>query len=516
MNDHFADCFAGGNKIDNLAARNWKSLARGVRGALSAMVFAVVLAAGLAGCASSSPKFNGTPSVTQLTPASGTVATAVIVSGSNFGASQSAVSGTVTFNGTAAPVISWSNASIVVAVPIFATTGNVVVTINGTPTTGTPFTVSAGTTSTCQLTSTNNATFSGTYAYLMGGFTGAGLVGTHLARVGSVTIANSAITGGEEDLNIGGSAEVHHTVNTAASVFKVGPDNRGCMTLTFSDTTSVTFRFSIGGFTGANGTAIRGHIIEFDDAAGTGNRASGILLQQTTSAFTPAALQTNYAFGLQGFDASHARVSESGTFTLAPTTAANNITNASLDVNDGGTLTFGAAGSAGTTTGTLFTEPAGTISATSGRTTSTIIAEPACVATCTTHYAVYIINANQAFLMSSDTLGANTPLVAGRAIATFAPGSASLLASAFAAERNRFARIHPGGNGRNRQRCESRSGPDDLRLRGHVHVHARYVQLKHPGIHEPHWELFNSGQRAPHFHDGRGQLRDVPDQSDCG
>ena len=46
------------------------------------------------------------------------------------------------------------------------------------------------------------------------------------------------------------------------------------------------------------------------------------------------------------------------------------------------------------------------------------MAEPDCGAACTYHWAVYIVNANQFFLMSIDTLGTNTPITSGRAIST--------------------------------------------------------------------------------------------------
>jgi hypothetical protein len=434
------------------------TFARGMRGAVSATLLVLIGAAGLIGCGSSSTGGfgNAAPSITQLSPATGAPGTAVVISGANFGASQSAASGTVTFNNTTAPVISWSNSSIVAEVPSGSSTGSVVVTVSGRATGGSTFTVNGGL-ATCESSATNIATFSGSYAYLMGGFEGAGAVGTHFVRVGSITIANNLITGGEEDLNVGGLADVHHTVVAVSSGFSVGPDNRGCMNLTFSDSTTVTFRFTIGSFTGPGGTAIRGHIIEFDDAAGTGMRAAGVLLQQTTSAFVATALGTNYAFGLGGFNSAHGHVAEAGTFTLAPTTAANNITNGFMDVNNAGTQLF-AGGTPGTSVGTLLTEPAGTISATSGRTTSTIIAEPVCAATCTYNYVVYIVNANQAFVMSKDTLSVNTPLVSGRAIATFAPSSASLTAASWAGEQTGSLGFLLSAGGANASVAESELG----------------------------------------------------------
>ena len=81
-----------------------------------------------------------TPGITGLSPNSGPVGTAVTIMGTNFGASQGG--STVSFNGIAATAITnWSAASITAAVPAGATTGNVVVTVNGVPSNGSSFTV---------------------------------------------------------------------------------------------------------------------------------------------------------------------------------------------------------------------------------------------------------------------------------------------------------------------------------------------------------------------------------------
>ena len=72
-----------------------------------------------------------TPNITSLSPSSGPVGTSVTITGTNFGATQ----GTITFNGTPATPTSWSATSIVAPVPTGATTGNVVVTVEGQPAT---------------------------------------------------------------------------------------------------------------------------------------------------------------------------------------------------------------------------------------------------------------------------------------------------------------------------------------------------------------------------------------------
>jgi hypothetical protein len=70
----------------------------------------------------------------------GPVGALVTITGSNFGATQGG--STVTFNGAGAGLASnWSATSITVSVPSGASTGNVVVTVDGLASNGTPFTV---------------------------------------------------------------------------------------------------------------------------------------------------------------------------------------------------------------------------------------------------------------------------------------------------------------------------------------------------------------------------------------
>jgi hypothetical protein len=93
------------------------------------------------GLASNGVSFTVTvpPSLTGLSPTTGPVGTSVTITGTNFGATQG--TSTVKFNGTTATPTSWSATSIVAPVPAGATTGNVVVTVNGLASNGVSFTV---------------------------------------------------------------------------------------------------------------------------------------------------------------------------------------------------------------------------------------------------------------------------------------------------------------------------------------------------------------------------------------
>ncbi|MGB9405461.1 MAG: IPT/TIG domain-containing protein [Candidatus Acidiferrales bacterium] len=82
------------------------------------------------------------PNITNLSPTSGAVGTAIMIAGTNFGASQA--SSTVTFNGASAGTASsWGATSITVNVPAAATTGNVVVTVSSVASNAVSFTVTS-------------------------------------------------------------------------------------------------------------------------------------------------------------------------------------------------------------------------------------------------------------------------------------------------------------------------------------------------------------------------------------
>jgi IPT/TIG domain-containing protein len=79
------------------------------------------------------------PNLTSVNPTVGIAGQSITITGSNFGATQG--SSTVTFNGVAATVASWSATSIIATVPAAATTGPVVVTVAGLASNGSTFVV---------------------------------------------------------------------------------------------------------------------------------------------------------------------------------------------------------------------------------------------------------------------------------------------------------------------------------------------------------------------------------------
>jgi IPT/TIG domain len=97
----------------------------------------------VAGSASNAVVFSvsSLPSITNLSPSSGTVGSSVTITGANFGATQA--SSSVTFNGKPATPSSWSNTNIVAPVPSGAATGNVVVNVAGSASNALVFTVTS-------------------------------------------------------------------------------------------------------------------------------------------------------------------------------------------------------------------------------------------------------------------------------------------------------------------------------------------------------------------------------------
>lgn len=81
------------------------------------------------------------PLISNLTPSNGLAGTQVSITGLNFGSTQG--TSTVSFNGVNAAPTAWSDTSISAAVPTFATTGPVVITINGVISNGLVFAVGA-------------------------------------------------------------------------------------------------------------------------------------------------------------------------------------------------------------------------------------------------------------------------------------------------------------------------------------------------------------------------------------
>ena len=241
---------------------------------------------------------------------------------------------------------------------------------------------------------TDNSKLSGNYAFTIRGFDPNGL----LAAAGSfVADGNGNISTGIMDINDTASLPVNENFT---GTYSIGQNGLGSMTLNITSGGSRTFALSLM----ANGNA---NIIEFDDSTGGGTRDSGVLLKQTTSAFSTSQIAGGYAFGLLGIDSHKNRFGLVGAFQAD---GAGHFDNGVLDSDDG---------SSGPSSSGAFT---GTYSvASSGRGLATIT-----TAQGTTNYSFYVVNAAELLAVEIDPFppGAD-PLVSGSMLQQASNGSFS-------------------------------------------------------------------------------------------
>ncbi len=167
-----------------------------------------------------------TPSIASISPTSGVVGTSVTITGTNFGSTQG--SNTVTFNGTAAAVSSWSATSIVAVVPSGATTGNVVVTIGGVASNGVAFTViptisvaSSGTPSIYGNPVTFTATVTSTDTNTITFYSGSASLGTATPSNGVAKITASSLQAGTFSITASIAAGVNYGMATSSPISQV-------------------------------------------------------------------------------------------------------------------------------------------------------------------------------------------------------------------------------------------------------------------------------------------------------
>jgi large repetitive protein len=282
------------------------------------------------------------------------------------------------------------------------------------------------------------------YAFLLKGTDGSGnpidVAGSFtpngLGGIASATADYNGFTNGPEPL----------LVNLSASSYAFSTSAQGCLYLAFSGLASadvkpahliptlvprakngktpaivaaplsnVEFSFYLSSF---DGTIYHtGRIIESDSAASNTN-ASGFIHVQDPTAFTVSALQSNYAFGVDGWTATPTivRTSMAGTFTNSSGTLSAGY----ADMNVDGTASGELSGGYGTLVNT-------SIDTTTGRATGTYFTTTAS-GQLTFDFAFYILNGSDLILLSTDLAseGTTTPLLAGRALASnasYAPGA---------------------------------------------------------------------------------------------
>lgn len=126
--------------FNNLAASasNWSTTAFDTTVPAAAATGPVKVTVGGATSAGVTFTVTPAPNITSLNPSAAAAGQNVTIIGSNFLAAQASGSSTVTFNGKTATPSSWSDTSITAPVPADATSGPVVVTVSGNPSTNNP------------------------------------------------------------------------------------------------------------------------------------------------------------------------------------------------------------------------------------------------------------------------------------------------------------------------------------------------------------------------------------------
>jgi hypothetical protein len=246
----------------------------------------------------------------------------------------------------------------------------------------------------------------GPYAFLFQGYDDvlAGVLAYQTGTIGSFTADGlGGISDGESDANHQSSNPADNTVSTHSFIgtYTLGTDSRGLMTITTlnSDGTtggSATYAITAKAPTAPATVSTQVDMIEFDDNNLQGTRGSGTMLAQQPAAFS-AGLSGTFAFGLSG-DTPCLPACTVGII-AGPAAAVGQFT-----TNGTGLLTSGMS-DANIATKNYAKEPLtgsyGTADS-NGRLDLNMETAGTPIGIYPSDYAVYMVNANQAFVMSTD------------------------------------------------------------------------------------------------------------------
>jgi len=291
----------------------------------------------------------------------------------------------------------------------------------------------------------NDSELKGPYAYLFQGYDDevAGVLAYQTATVGSFTASGTGvISAGELDANHQSSTATGNTIssNKFLGTYTVGTDSRGFITLTTlnangTTATTSTYAISLKVPTGTATVSTQGSLIEYDSNQLAGTKGSGSLLAQTASAISTG-LTGSYAFGLQGdttcpvsctvgiLGGPSASVGEFTVNTAGSTVAGTGDANISATTYPSSTLagSYGAADTNGRVQLSMLTANVPT--------------------NYPTDYAVYLVDGNSAFIMSTDKHSTFTLLAGSAQARTQTTFSNASLENAFIGYEN--AATNPG------------------------------------------------------------------------
>ena len=251
-----------------------------------------------------------------------------------------------------------------------------------------------------------NAALNGQYAFLL---KGASATGGYEARAGSFTAdGNGNITGGLVDINRSSAVLIGSTLTGS---YSVGPDNRGCLTLTNSAGGTGAFRIALGTMSG--GIATQGAMTVFNDTTGQGSRLTGVLKRQNLTNLNSSTFKGTYAFGYEGVDSRGYRSAAAG---LLTSDGAGNVTNINMDVNVNGIAQ-------------TVTDLSGSYSLAPNAPGGRVIGQTMLGGGLTANYALYMISPSDLFIIGTDPTDAGHLIYSGGLKLQSGPFSTGMLAS---------------------------------------------------------------------------------------
>ena len=356
-------------------------------------------------------------------------------------------------------------------------------------------------------TTATDSLLKGPYAYLFQGYDDvvAGVLAYQTAAVGSFTADGTGIiTAGEQDANHQASNPTGTTVPTTKllGTYTIGADDRGSLTLTtFNADGSVarttTYAISVKAPVAPATTSARGSLIEFDNNQLVGTRGSGTFLAQTATAFT-AGLSGNYAFGLQGDTpclpaCSVGIVAGPAAAVGQFTTAAGAISNGTGDTNIASTNYASSA-----LTGTYAAAD------TNGRVQMSLTTSNMPLGVYPSDFAVYMVNANQAFVMSTDKHSAYVLLAGSATSQTTATFSNASLTGPYVGYEKLADK--PRCRGRNAAERPQPVHRDHLPRHSQRHRHLHHHQRRPGRPHGPRQRPHRARQRVKHHQRSAGHV----------
>lgn len=342
--------------------------------------------------------------------------------------------------------------------------------ISGTPTApgASSFTVTVQDSETTPQQATNNyvllvvypsgpgdSELNGPYAFLFQGYDDvlAGVLAYKTATIGSFTADGAGVlNNGEWDTNHQSStATAPSTTVTSQSfvgTYQIGADNRGMMAVTAINAdgttgTTIIYAISVKAPVAPATTATEAQMIEFDGNIILASRGSGTILAQTSSAVSTG-LSGSYVFGLSG----DTPCLVSCTLNLAilgnggPAASVGLFTASGSTISGAGDSNISAINYANAALAGSYVPADGNGRVELAMATSTTAPVTAIPSPYPTHYVVYIVDANHAFLMSTDVHSSYVLLAGSAQLQTQATFDNSSLDGAFIGYEN--AQAGPG------------------------------------------------------------------------